>query len=420
MSDLQTRKFSLGETCRSILAKAESEHRELTSSEQRDFDGITAKITSISETEKRVVQLGEMRARINEPIVTRPIQANPGELTYGRQDANPNEVRAYLPTEAISAAPYCGAGLGAYVRGIVTGNWTGAEDLRALAEGSTPGSFLVPTPLANYHIDLLRNQTQVIRAGAVTIPMQAQTLKIARQTGDVTSAWKAENAGITFSDSNFDVVTFTAQTLVAGSKLSIEIVEDAPNIDAIVGASITKSLALQLDYAALYGSGTANQPKGIRNQTGVTVSDMGTNGLALTDYSKFSSAIATLQGANVNGPFGAIYSARTAGELDNLQDTLHQPLRQPDSVAAMRKYVSNQVPNNLVKGTSSLASDAFVGQFDQCLIGMRTGMTLEISRVAADSTGSAFSNLQWWVRAYLRCDVQLSHPAAFVVLNGIL
>jgi len=86
----------------------------------------------------------------------------------------------------------------------------------------------------------------------------------------------------------------------------------------------------------------------------------------------------------------------------------------------MRKYVSNQVPNNLVKGTSSLASDAFVGQFDQCLIGMRTGMTLEISRVAADSTGSAFSNLQWWVRAYLRCDVQLSHPAAFVVLNGIL
>ena len=45
---------------------------------------------------------------------------------------------------------------------------------------------------------------------------------------------------------------------------------------------------------------------------------------------------------------------------------------------------------------------------------------MEISRVAADSTGSAFTNAQVRIRAYLRADVQLAHPAAFVVLNGIL
>jgi HK97 family phage major capsid protein len=152
----------------------------------------------------------------------------------------------------------------------------------------------------------------------------------------------------------------------------------------------------------------------------VTVTDLGTNGYTLTDFSKFSSAIATLLGNNFNGPFSAIYSARTAGELDNLQDTLHQPLRQPDLVAATRKFVSNQVPNNLTKGSASTASDAFIGQFDQALIGIRTGMVMEISRVAGDSTGSAFTNAQVWIRAYLRADVQLAHPAAFVVLNGIL
>jgi HK97 family phage major capsid protein len=250
--------------------------------------------------------------------------------------------------------------------------------------------------------------------------MGSQTLKIARETSDVTSAWKTENAAITFSDANFDVVTFTAQMLVAGSKLSIEVVEDAVNIDQIVGNSISKSLALAVDSAALYGSGTAPAPRGIRNQTGVTVTDLGTNGYTLIDYSKFSAAIATLMGANFNGPFSAIYSARTAGELDNLQDTLHQPLRQPDLVASMRKLVSNQVPNNLTKGSANTSSDAFVGQFDHCMIGMRTGMVMEISRVAADSTGSAFSNAQVWLRAYLRADVQCAHPNAFVVLNGIL
>jgi HK97 family phage major capsid protein len=184
--------------------------------------------------------------------------------------------------------------------------------------------------------------------------------------------------------------------------------------------SITKSLALALDYAALYGTGTAPQPKGIRNQTGVTVTDLGTNGYTLIDYSKFSAAIAGVMGANFTGPFSILYSARTAGELDALQDTLHQPLRQPDLVAAARKFVTNQIPNNLTKGSASTASDAFVGAFENCLIGMRTGMVMEISRVAADSTGSAFSNAQVWVRSYLRSDIQLAHPAAFVVLNGIL
>ena len=82
--------------------------------------------------------------------------------------------------------------------------------------------------------------------------------------------------------------------------------------------------------------------------------------------------------------------------------------------------VTNQIPNNLTHGSANTASDAFVGQFDQCMIGMRTGLVMEVSRVAADSTGSAFANTQLWVRAYLRADVQLAHPLAFNVLTGIL
>jgi HK97 family phage major capsid protein len=406
---------------RNILSRAESEKRALTAEEQRDFDGLKAKMQAINETLDRASQLGEMRADIERPIVSGPVVApDANGMIYVPRHSNLGEVRTYKPNEAVAEQRYNGPGLGAYVRGIVTGKWNGAEELRALAEGSTPGSYLVPTPLANYYIDLIRNAAQVVKAGAVTVPFDSATLKIARQTGDVTAAWKAENAGITFSDTNFDVVTFTAQMLVAGSKLSIEVVEDAPNIDAIVGQSITKALGLALDYAALYGSGSSNQPKGIKNQTNVVVTDLGTNGYTLVDFSKFSAGISTLMGNNFNGPFSILYSARTAGELDNLQDTLHQPLRQPDLVAAARKFVTNQIPNNLTHGSANTASDAFIGAFDQAMIGMRTGMVMEISRVAADSTGSAFANTQVWIRAYLRADVQLAHPQAFNVLTGIL
>jgi HK97 family phage major capsid protein len=421
LKELRAKKEAHMNTMRSILNGAENEKRSLTAAEQKDFDGLKEKVDALNETLSRASVLGEMRADIERPVVAGPIvQEDRGGMIYVPKSGNPGEVRAYKGNEAISEQRYQGPGLGAYVRGIVTGNWSGAEELRALAEGSTPGSYLVPTPLAGYQIDLVRNQAQVIRAGAVTVPMESQTLKIARQTGEVTSAWKAENAAITFSDANFDVVTFTAQMLVAGSKLSIEMVEDAPNLDAVVSRSITNSLALQLDYASLYGSGSSNQPKGIRNQTGVTVTDLGTNGYTLVDYSKFSTAVSGLMGNNYSGPFSAIYSARTAGELDNLQDTLHQPLRQPDLVAAVRKFVSNQVPNNLTKGGANTASDAFVGAFENCMIGIRTGLVMEVSRVAADSGGSAFTNAQVWLRAYLRADCQLAHANAFTVLNGIL
>jgi HK97 family phage major capsid protein len=407
-------------TVRSILDKAQAEGRDLSASEVRDYDGLMAKINGVKGILSRVDQLRDLQAELEQPIVSAPTM-EAGGMVYGRARTSGDEVRSLRRNEAIADQPYQGAGLGAYVRGIVTGRWNGADELRDLAEGGTPGSYLIPTPLASYALDLIRNRARVIEAGAITVPMDSNTLKIARLTADVQSAWKAENAAYTFNDANFDAVTFTAQVLMAGSKLSIEVVEDAINIDSIVNNSITASLALELDRACLSGTGTPPQPKGIKNQTGVTITDLGSAaGYTLVDFSKYSAAIAVLQGFNFPGPFSILHSARTAGELDGLCDTLHQPLRPSDLVAAAKKLVTNQIPNNQTHGSASTASDAFVGQFDQCMIGLRTNLVMEVSRVAADGTDSAFANGQVWIRAYLRADVQLAHPKAFNVLTGIL
>ena len=67
-----------------------------------------------------------------------------------------------------------------YLKGLATGNWEGSEHERALSEGTlTAGGHLVPTPLSARVIDLARNQTRVFQAGAQTVPMTAQTLKLA-------------------------------------------------------------------------------------------------------------------------------------------------------------------------------------------------------------------------------------------------
>jgi hypothetical protein len=40
---------------------------------------------------------------------------------------------------------------------------------------------------------------------------------------------------------------------------------------------------------------------------------------------------------------------------------------------------------------------------------------MEVTRVA----GESFEKMQVWVRAYLRADVQLAHPEAFVVRTNV-
>ncbi len=305
------------------------------------------------------------------------------------------------------------------VRGIVTGDWTGVDpETRAMSIGSpSAGGYLVGDALSAQVIDKARNAAAIFRAGALTVPMETNTLKIARITGDPTAAWKVENAAATASDMTLDSVDFTARTLLSIVKASVELVEDADGIDQTIENALAAALALELDRAALRGSGTPPEPRGIRNQTGVTIQSTGVNGLAAA-YGAFSSAVQTIR-ENNGEPNAAIMAPRVAGSLDRLADTTGQPLRPPPSFDGLAKYTKAQLPVNLTQGSSTDASDAYVGQWNELLIGMRTNLTIEVSRQAADTVGSAFSNLQVWIRAYLRADVGLAQPSHFVVITGI-
>jgi len=309
--------------------------------------------------------------------------------------------------------------LGRVLRGLVTGDWSGAEaEKRAvMAEGtSSLGGVLVPTPMAAQVIDLARNQAVIFQAGAATVPMTTNTLKMGKVTGDLTAYWRAENEAITASDMSFDGLTFTAKALAAICTISVELLEDAANINGLIENSIAQALALELDRAALFGSGSGSEPKGLNGVTGVQAISMGDNGAALTGYGPFTQAMQKLYEANaVPGAF--VFSPRTWAALEGLVDTTGQPLAAPASFASAGKLVSNQIPNDLTQGTAHNASAAFVGEWANLMVGLRTSLTLEASRVAG---ADAFSKMQVMIRAYLRADVQVASPGHFVKIAGII
>jgi HK97 family phage major capsid protein len=304
-----------------------------------------------------------------------------------------------------------------YLSGLVTGRWDGAEHERALSEGTlTAGGHLVPTPLSARVIDLARNATRVFQAGAITVPMTVQTLKLARLAGENAPAWKSENASITDQDLTFDSVTFTARTMVRLIKLSLELFEDSdPSAEDVIARSLAGQVALELDRVALRGSGTPPEPQGVRNQSGVTVTTHGANGTAITTTTAYDwhlDARGVVAGNNFT-PNAHIQAPRTSVSLSKLREaTTSAYLAPPPDMLPM--LTTKTVPINLTVGTSTDTSEIYTAHWSQLMIGIRNDFRLVPlkERFLAD-------NLQVAFLAYMRADVQLAQPTAFVVDTGV-
>jgi HK97 family phage major capsid protein len=319
-----------------------------------------------------------------------------------------------------------GGGVEDFNLGRVVGALTGKTDRRSLSDAETralaegvdaTGGFLVPELLSARLIDRARAKAATMRAGALTIPMGSDTLNIARLAGGSGANWKLENDPVVDSDMTFERVQLKAKTLIVQQKLSVELHEDlSPEGARLIENEIVNALALELDRAILRGSGTDPEPRGIRNQTGVNVLDMGTDGSEPTDFDFLIDAMAAVWAEN-GEPNAAIYSARTATTLAKLKATDNQPLRQPEAVADLTKFVSNVVPDDLDKGTSTdVASEAYVGDFSTVIVGVRPSLQIRFRLLDQ----RYMENLQVAMIAWLRADVALAHPEHMTVVDGIL
>jgi HK97 family phage major capsid protein len=288
---------------------------------------------------------------------------------------------------------------------------------RALLEGvDASGGFLTPEVLAAEVIDRLRAKGRTFQAGVQTVPMASDTLMFARLSGGVTPAWKNEGDAIADQSMTFDRVTLKPQSLPLLVKISQELFDDlSPEASVVIEEELLSALALELDRVILRGSGALPEPQGILHQAGVTTQSLGTNGATLNGYQDFATAIGTIRSNNLE-PTAAIINAKTAASIDKLTDTLGQPLRKPPSVDSLPFLVSNVVPSNLTQGTSgAVCSEAYVAQWDQILVGMRTDI-----RVGIRALNQRYAdNLMVGLLCYIRADVAMRHGEAAVVLTGI-
>lgn len=315
-----------------------------------------------------------------------------------------------------------GFGFGRFFQAIATKDWSKAPlERKALGEGTgSAGGYLVPEEYLGEVKDRITARAIVRRAGATVYPMATDTLNVPKVTGGATAYWVGENAQITSSDETFDQLQLVAKLLAAMVKVSNQLLSDAsPSAEAAIRRDIAKVIALAEDNAFIAGTGTGNQPTGIINTTGVNEISLGVNGATPTFDDIYD---ALYQVENNNGLASSwVMHPRTKTTLKKIKDSngnfiynVAPSVKEPDSLVGLPVHLTAQIPTNLTVGTSTDCSYIIVGQFDEAIIGERTG--LEFS---TDQSGTAFEYYQTWIRAISRLDFGLRTPEVFCKVTGV-
>jgi len=405
-----------------------------------EIPAITIELAEAVKRENEVKSLAA--ARLSAEIGTSPFQGglddDPRSLASTgpkfRNLSNGKDVFALLPEEKFApvenrvspfSEPDETPSVGDLIHSLLTGepqNMSSGK-FNELVGGSDSGGGYILTPILSGNvIDLARSASVAMRAGAVTLPMDAREMHIARLTQDPTGHWRPEGTAVEASALAFDRVTLRAKTLAAIVPVSMELLEDASNIGSIITAALQAALGSALDQAVLFGSGSEENPRGIRNATGVnTIATVGTP----TDYSAMTSAVSAILAANYPGEIGGlswITNPREGETFDGLTDTTGQPLNPTPWAGALKRFSTTSLPST--EGGGSDESVSIIGDFSQVLVGMKgSGITVRILDSGQVSDGTvthnAASELKKLVVAHMRADVALLRPAWMTVLSGI-
>lgn len=300
--------------------------------------------------------------------------------------------------------------VGALIRGAATGRWDGRELIqRAMNEGTgAAGQFTVPAPLSAAWLDLARAASVCSQAGAIVVPMESQTLRIAGLATDVVPAFRAELTDFPTSNNTFRALDLRARSIGVISEMSIELLADSPNASQMVETSMLAAMGLALDGALLKGDGVvvspADNPTGIMNWAGIGATPtVGTP----ADYLAWLAAMGSIAGLN-HVPATVVDTPETVYHLAGLPTGItgdKTPLRAPAPYEAMQK----------LNTTAMTAGASLVGDFANAGWGMREGIMIEATRL----TDTALKKGMVLIRCAMRFDTFVLRAAAFHKLTGI-
>lgn len=248
--------------------------------------------------------------------------------------------------------------------------------------GAQTGSNLVQTDLRDgSFIEMLRNRTTLMRL-ATLMGGLVGNVDIPKQTGGASAYWIGEGDDAPEGSPTIGQLGLSPKTVAAYTDITRRLLmQSTPDAEGIVRRDLANAMAQAIDLAGYYGTGTGNQPRGIKNYTGINAVDFAGTWPTYAEAVQMESEIAA-DNADVD-QMAYVLNARGRGALKTTpkftvggidQGVIWEP---GNTVNGYRTEVTNQ----LVLG------DVFFGNFADVIIGMWGGLDLTVDPYSLSKSG---------------------------------
>ena len=360
--------------------------------------------------------LAEFRGELLEAIGNQPLDTQEIGLTKKevrnfslmkaiRAMANPTDRNAQAEAEfefeaSREAARRAGADpQGLYMPHDVLRSWNQrdlntSDDSAMVAEAYRGGDF----------IDVLRNASSVMQAGATMLTGLQGDVKIPKKTAASTAGWIATEGGASSeSEPTFGQVTMSPKTVGAHTDITrLMMMQSSLDIENLVRNDLSSGIALAIDAGALSGSGSSGQPTGISNTSGINApTSFAAANPTFAEVVAMETAVA--EDNALLGNLAYILPASMAGALKTTAKDAGsgQFVLAGGEMNGYRAIVSNQVT----------AGDLYFGNFADCLIGMYGGLDITVDPYTNSTSGTVR------IVALQTMDVAVRHAVSFAYNN---
>jgi HK97 family phage major capsid protein/HK97 family phage prohead protease len=297
----------------------------------------------------------------------------------------------------IEASDAAAAKLGRQSRGITIPQDVLRRDLNVGA--ATAGGNLVATELdAGSFIDLLRNASALDQAGATVLTGLTGNVAIPRQSGAATAYWVAESGSPTESQQTVDQVSLTPKTVAAFTDYSRRLMlQSSIDVENMVRNDLARVLALKIDLAGLYGTGSNSEPLGLKLTTGIGTENFAAAAPTFEEVVALESDVATAN-ALLGSPVYLMNAAMRGGLKTTKKDAgSGMFIMEGNEVNGYRGVLSNQVA----------AGDLWFGNFADLIIGYFSGLDIMVDPYSNSTSGTVR------VVAMQDVDIAVRHPESF-------
>jgi len=295
--------------------------------------------------------------------------------------------------------------LGTTARGYLVANEVLHRDL-TVSTASAAGDLVFTDARPGSFIELLRNRMALSTLGVTMLTGLNGPVAIPRQTGAASAYWVAEKGEPTESNPTVDQVSLVAKTLGTYTEFSRRLMlQSSIDVEQMVRNELATVIALELDRAALYGTGSSSQPEGLKFTTGINTEDFGA---AQPTYIEVVSMETKVNADNAD--IGAMAYVTNSTIYGGFKTTSKAGT---DAVFVLEPGGTvNGYP--VVRSNQIESGDVFFGVWNQMIMGMWGALDLQVNPYALDKSGGVR------VTALQDVDVAVRHPEAFCRGNNTL